>query len=112
MIRRPPRSTLFPYTTLFRSADHHHGVGLRGVDGLYRIIHLDRVALDGAEGGDLQAALRHRDLGALETGLAVGVVLVEHGDALAADRQHLLDALVGPVVVAGAHVADVAAEGG
>src|SRR3712207_7873890 len=37
MIRRPPRSTLFPYTTLFRSerlevlaaavADHLHGVG-------------------------------------------------------------------------------------
>src|SRR3712207_8212938 len=27
MIRRPPRSTLFPYTTLFRSLrveDHHH----------------------------------------------------------------------------------------
>src|SRR5256885_16832073 len=23
MIRRPPRSTLFPYTTLFRSALHH-----------------------------------------------------------------------------------------
>src|SRR2546421_9369333 len=23
MIRRPPRSTLFPYTTLFRSFDHH-----------------------------------------------------------------------------------------
>src|SRR2546422_4366010 len=23
MIRRPPRSTLFPYTTLFRSADDH-----------------------------------------------------------------------------------------
>src|SRR5215813_10942618 len=23
MIRRPPRSTLFPYTTLFRSAAHH-----------------------------------------------------------------------------------------
>ena len=23
MIRRPPRSTLFPYTTLFRSADEH-----------------------------------------------------------------------------------------
>src|SRR5256885_6701959 len=35
MIRRPPRSTLFPYTTLFRSACeeherasvHHHNVG-------------------------------------------------------------------------------------
>src|SRR5258708_27354753 len=26
MIRRPPRSTLFPYTTLFRSEPHrHHG---------------------------------------------------------------------------------------
>src|SRR2546430_11103004 len=23
MIRRPPRSTLFPYTTLFRSGEHH-----------------------------------------------------------------------------------------
>src|SRR3712207_7206189 len=28
MIRRPPRSTLFPYTTLFRS-DVHHAVGSR-----------------------------------------------------------------------------------
>src|SRR5258708_25265194 len=25
MIRRPPRSTLFPYTTLFRSHGHHGG---------------------------------------------------------------------------------------
>src|SRR3712207_8560660 len=25
MIRRPPRSTLFPYTTLFRSQEHEHG---------------------------------------------------------------------------------------
>src|SRR2546430_11067329 len=24
MIRRPPRSTLFPYTTLFRSLEHEH----------------------------------------------------------------------------------------
>src|SRR2546429_2969969 len=27
MIRRPPRSTLFPYTTLFRSPHPHHGRG-------------------------------------------------------------------------------------
>src|SRR5256885_13178976 len=27
MIRRPPRSTLFPYTTLFRSRGRGHGVG-------------------------------------------------------------------------------------
>src|SRR5256885_16725084 len=39
MIRRPPRSTLFPYTTLFRSADvgfrrsyHDVGVGADPVD--------------------------------------------------------------------------------
>src|SRR3712207_7819504 len=34
MIRRPPRSTLFPYTTLFRSADAQHpahAVGRRRV---------------------------------------------------------------------------------
>src|SRR3712207_7258354 len=30
MIRRPPRSTLFPYTTLFRSTgDHTEGAGQR-----------------------------------------------------------------------------------
>src|SRR2546430_16926947 len=28
MIRRPPRSTLFPYTTLFRSQRHHPGASL------------------------------------------------------------------------------------
>src|SRR3712207_7944819 len=30
MIRRPPRSTLFPYTTLFRSNDAHGPRGSRG----------------------------------------------------------------------------------
>src|SRR5437870_12672224 len=29
MIRRPPRSTLFPYTTLFRSADNAPAVGVK-----------------------------------------------------------------------------------
>src|SRR5258707_10445433 len=29
MIRRPPRSTLFPYTTLFRSGKHRAGAGRR-----------------------------------------------------------------------------------
>src|SRR5260221_2694841 len=36
MIRRPPRSTLFPYTTLFRSlervAPHGSALGARGAD--------------------------------------------------------------------------------
>src|SRR3712207_7573382 len=30
MIRRPPRSTLFPYTTLFRSDDHRRRNGSDG----------------------------------------------------------------------------------
>src|SRR2546425_1806625 len=37
MIRRPPRSTLFPYTTLFRSRVRHK-------DGTYR--HLETVAVN------------------------------------------------------------------
>src|SRR5258708_20971911 len=40
MIRRPPRSTLFPYTTLFRSV-HDHG-GLRvggGIQGIH-VVHV------------------------------------------------------------------------
>src|SRR5947207_10913741 len=67
MIRRPPRSTLFPYTTLFRS--HLAGRGL----GVYpaaagqrdRQLHQDRAAVAGAhpcaEGGGAAepAARRH-----------------------------------------------------
>src|SRR2546422_7767420 len=33
MIRRPPRSTLFPYTTLFRSNARRHHLVLRGFGG-------------------------------------------------------------------------------
>src|SRR5687768_18327227 len=32
MLRRPPRSTLFPYTTLFRSVPCADGAGQRGED--------------------------------------------------------------------------------
>src|SRR3712207_7308566 len=34
MIRRPPRSTLFPYTTLFRSVLAHPGAEVRGLGDL------------------------------------------------------------------------------
>src|SRR2546430_10926316 len=36
MIRRPPRSTLFPYTTLFRSADHRGQRAASRIDGRQR----------------------------------------------------------------------------
>src|SRR5574341_2353836 len=65
MIRRPPRSTLFPYTTLFRSArrvradqdDVHPGVkqGLRCLLLLVRVV-------PGVDPADLQRALRASNL--------------------------------------------------
>src|SRR5256885_7160375 len=35
MIRRPPRSTLFPYTTLFRSVDTRAAAEMPGVAAVY-----------------------------------------------------------------------------
>src|SRR3712207_9383889 len=61
MIRRPPRSTLFPYTTLFRSAEEHpRGAAGRGggtVDG-ERLRQLLRVV---AEEHHQQRQRRRRD---------------------------------------------------
>src|SRR2546430_14838122 len=65
MIRRPPRSTLFPYTTLFRSElGHAPGIGERRVE--YR-----HAALAGGLGVDLvgpdaEAADRDEALGSGE----------------------------------------------
>src|SRR3712207_8116109 len=47
MIRRPPRSTLFPYTTLFRSVP---GLLGHGVGQLRRVLQLDAEAGDVALG--------------------------------------------------------------
>src|SRR3712207_9226035 len=54
MIRRPPRSTLFPYTTLFRSAQHREAAVARDrveprleVD---RLVRAAQVAVGGDEG--------------------------------------------------------------
>src|SRR2546426_6202054 len=53
MIRRPPRSTLFPYTTLFRSLRAH--ISLDAHRGLH-----DRQDHCGAEGGERHRR-QHRD---------------------------------------------------
>src|SRR3712207_8815244 len=67
MIRRPPRSTLFPYTTLFRSPLRHAGEG--GIDGVVavRVVPLHRLADDpralrrGASGGEAEVEHRRED---------------------------------------------------
>src|SRR5256885_7356186 len=56
MIRRPPRSTLFPYTTLFRS------VQLRGDAQVH--VQIERVVMrtEGARGSAARDRLHHRRL--------------------------------------------------
>src|SRR3712207_8936372 len=57
MIRRPPRSTLFPYTTLFRSVSRHVETAPGGrsegeLTGAYRVCgHQREVAVVWREGG-------------------------------------------------------------
>jgi len=46
MIRRPPRSTLFPYTTLFRSVEAQASISSQLVDNLNAGIHLRAVLTD------------------------------------------------------------------
>src|SRR3712207_8264831 len=50
MIRRPPRSTLFPYTTLFRS--RHEPADAVDVDGEAALVRLDDAGLDNHPLGD------------------------------------------------------------
>src|SRR3712207_7505726 len=49
MIRRPPRSTLFPYTTLFRSGLVGHGLGQQRLARARRPVQQDALRHLGAE---------------------------------------------------------------
>src|SRR3712207_7974975 len=57
MIRRPPRSTLFPYTTLFRSVQLRHGLAefLRAGRGREREGRDGREPRDAPHGGPVRA---------------------------------------------------------
>src|SRR5256885_15893145 len=76
MIRRPPRSTLFPYTTLFRSdrvgpclevvRDHR----VLGAAQLFRPVHDQSLAADAL---DARAHLGEQPAQVLDVGLARGV---------------------------------------
>src|SRR2546428_7294642 len=58
MIRRPPRSTLFPYTTLFRSP--HHGALEHGRMGTQHLLDLERRDLVAPRLDDVHAAAPER----------------------------------------------------
>src|SRR3989441_3845632 len=72
MIRRPPRSTLFPYTTLFRSLQRHPPPGLEPLDGRARTTLL--YGLDQVLSGSL---LSCQD----SVGIESVAAMVEMGDA-------------------------------
>src|SRR5256885_6279949 len=67
MIRRPPRSTLFPYTTLFRSGHQRvaHGdqhTGLAQHQGLTRALRGPQLAaVGGIESGQRAVGCQHED---------------------------------------------------
>src|SRR2546430_15849285 len=88
MIRRPPRSTLFPYTTLFRSREHD--VVDRSADQVHREL-VDAMPELVVERGVAAARLgeHHHALGA-----ARAVHGAEHRDAAAADARQVADRLL------------------
>src|SRR2546430_13580709 len=55
MIRRPPRSTLFPYTTLFRSQQHARGRGLHLQHDRGLTVHSDLLARSEEHTSELQS---------------------------------------------------------
>src|SRR3712207_8322566 len=67
MIRRPPRSTLFPYTTLFRSdrideqSRHHHRSDERPDGGARQLVPVVRLRIHHARDEDLPAVAREPD---------------------------------------------------
>src|SRR3712207_8661031 len=64
MIRRPPRSTLFPYTTLFRSGQPGHPDGRRHGEDDRRLRHLVRREPLPREGVGLDPLAGERDVDA------------------------------------------------
>src|SRR3712207_9391584 len=84
MIRRPPRSTLFPYTTLFRSVGDHEVGAVRPLAGQLG----ETLLAEGALGRAEALAVVDRDLPPLAVGVPGRVV------ALAAPA--LLGLLLGP----------------
>src|SRR3712207_7182855 len=86
MIRRPPRSTLFPYTTLFRSARRHR-LSERGVQ--HREAGLDEQPAHHAH-GHARARAAGRAVPARGAALGPGMVRSEEHTSELQSRQYLV----------------------
>src|ERR1035438_10912250 len=94
MIRRPPRSTLFPYTTLFRS-HYHHSVRekvLRYIRERKLMRASDRVAVAVSGGADSVALLRV--LLELRTALGIVISIAHFNHALRGEASEADEAFV------------------
>src|SRR5256884_7886633 len=84
MIRRPPRSTLFPYTTLFRSPEPLRRLAVPAGEDLLvrraieRVVDLDRLEALGV----VRQHLRRRELLRIEAALPFGVVVARGSDPM------------------------------
>src|SRR3712207_7290244 len=63
MIRRPPRSTLFPYTTLFRSALAALVLRLEAVQGILRQETQSGAAAAAHVGNDIDCGIERNEIG-------------------------------------------------
>src|SRR3712207_6954695 len=88
MIRRPPRSTLFPYTTLFRSVDGQDPLG-GGLRGVLPVVRVGRVVPLGAQGLVLGAVRLVLDV-VRDQGVVVLVARSEEHTSELQSRQYLV----------------------
>src|SRR2546427_12759978 len=104
MIRRPPRSTLFPYTTLFRSnrvLGFDAARGLIDVEAGIQWPQLMRPLVDAQQGAAQQWGIRQKQTGADRLSIGGALAAKPHGPGL----------LVQPFVGGGASVGLVGARG-
>src|SRR5258708_35231807 len=80
MIRRPPRSTLFPYTTLFRSGDARRVEGHRALDVLLQLEARDEAAVNlVGPVGQAEYARHGHEMPELRVGHALAAVDLDGG---------------------------------
>ncbi len=90
--------------------DLHHRIGLGGHQLFHGGSHVHRIALHRGSACQGQLVLGQRLVHAVKPGLAIGIVLVEHGDLLDAQVDQLAHDERGFVVVRSPHMEDEAIE--